>query len=462
MSTGARKRRALDMGGGAKSGRGDGYYQPGPTLQIGSVHFNAMYDGDTIEANEEAWRTEYSDTPPDDVLSFSRITSGGGGGHAHGMVPNRELYDLLPFEPVFVCTGSSMKHRQLRHGCFVMSSLNHMCITDGDVKLLKATERDKVLTRITEAEKREVLQRKYQVRFVGFSVGLMTNEGYQQGKKPHVACNAGGLMSVKADEPVESGQYVVVDYPLDNLEPCHKPRTNTCCPPQWLESAKAQGEDCGHLEDKVTMIVRALDPTRDFASMSQPCYHAGMGHCGSKFPPWVVGQCVRGCPRPGQTIDLRYSAEIRYPRYITLQSPPPIYMTTQGSAGTTGTTLHDLYAASVRKMQMQASGSDHHHHHVPNSDIAAVEMLPSVDCQDLVRYMIDKRANQREDEEDGEDKEDDIKGVDSEYKISPVDRLMGFIDDVFKITEEIEEDAIINELRTKLNEAITKATDITT
>ena len=79
--------------------RDDGSYQPGPTLQVGSVHFNAMYDGATIDANEEAWRSEYSKNPPDKVLTFSRVC-GSNGVCSSEMVENREVYDLFPSEAV--------------------------------------------------------------------------------------------------------------------------------------------------------------------------------------------------------------------------------------------------------------------------------------------------------------------------------------------------------------------------
>jgi len=133
MNTTNLRKRALQSDNGDKSG--DGTYQPGPTLQVGSVHFNAMYDGETIEANEEVWRTSYSRISPAEVLTFAKIEGVGADGNVgiHNMVPNREVYDLYPNEPVFVCTGSSMRQRQFRHGCFVLSSLNHMCITNEDI-----------------------------------------------------------------------------------------------------------------------------------------------------------------------------------------------------------------------------------------------------------------------------------------------------------------------------------------
>lgn len=479
MSTTNHRKRALrsDNGGGS----GDGTYQPGPTLQVGSVHFNAMYDGETIEANEEVWRTNYSRISPLEVLTFAKIEGVGGGGTVglHSMVQNREVYDLFPNEPVFVCTGSSMRQRQFRHGCFVLSSLNHMCITNEDInsmakipgtalhatamRIAASGDGVNVVSKITDEQKRQILQHKYQTRFVGFSVGPMTNEGYRKGQKPHVACNAGGLMSVKADQCIQSGQYVVVDYPLENLEIPGQQRTNKCCTPHWMSNAVARGHDYKHLASKVTMIVRPLDPTTDFASMSQPCAHAGVGHCGSKYPPWVVGQCVRGCAKPGDTIDLRYSAEIRYPRYITLLSPPPVYMNRQlgksdggggggsNNSGNSGTTLHDIYAASMRKMAIRANGSgggggDDH------DDRATVDMLPSIDCQDIARHMRDRYAAHVEGgSEDDEDMYENVHEL-----IDPTASLLHFIDKTIEIAND--EDLVdVNKVKEEIHKALKAA-----
>ena len=469
----ANRKRGLDKGG-------DGSYHPNPTLQVGSVHFNAMYDGQVIEANEEAWRTQHSKMSPDAVLTFSRTA--GGGAHSDSMVSNREVYDLLQNEPVIVCAGSSLKSRQLKHGCFVVSSLNHMCITDHDVcnwakssssspgSALHATVKqweqagadqniaEYLVSRLNDTQKREVLQRKYKTRFVGFSVGPVKNQGYLDGQKPHVACNAGGLMSVKVDEPIETGQYVVVDYPLKNLKKSTDSRTNTCCVPQSISRATSKDGDAHHyLEEKVTMIVRSLDPATDFSSMSRPCFHAATGYCGSKYPPWVVGQCVRGCSQAGQTIELRYRPELRYPSYMTLLSPPPTYMNRpsrlmtggSGSGGshgangyTPGTTFHDIYAASVFKMTQQSRDGDGS----GSMKSYMFDELPSIDCQDLLRHLLDRWRYVSDMDEGDLEKE-------GQYTIDPVTKLMGLIDSV---TDLANNKAIMNvdELKDKLKDAI--------
>ena len=464
------RKRAMHVDSGGASG--DGSYQPGPTLQVGSIHFNAMYDGGAIEANEEAWSTNCSQISPEHMLTFAKIEDeSGGAAGLHGMVSNREVYDLLPSEPVFMCTGSSMRQQQLRHGCFVMSSLNHMYISNDDIKSV-AERRGMAFNAvgplkahcITNEQKREVLQCKYQVRFVGFSVGSMTNEAYHKGQKPHVACNAGGLMSVKADQCIQSGQYVVVDYPLDNLAPPGKTRTNkSCTPPHWLSKAMAKDKEYKHLADKVTMVVRPLDPAADFASMSQPCVHAGVGHCGSKYPPWVVGQCVRGCSQPGETIDLRYSAEIRYPRYITLLSPPPFYMNRslgKGDYGGDGTTLHDLYAASLRKMAMRAHGDDDDDGGGGGAgggagDVSAINVLPSIDCQDLVRHMIDRyHAHEEENWEENGEENGESEDKSMSVKLDPIYALMNFIDRVIDVAHGKRKDSDASKMKNDLNNAL--------
>lgn len=445
--------------------RDDGSYQPGPTLQVGSVHFNAMYDGATIDANEEAWRSEYSKNPPDKVLTFSRVC-GSNGVCSSEMVENREVYDLFPSEPVFVCTGASTKSRQQRHACFVTSSVNHMCISDEDViKVAKAVPGSalcamvnrmcdgghsvldscsSIVSRMADEHKREVLQRKYQLRFVGFSIGCMKNDEYKMGKKSHVACNAGGLMSIKADACIESGQYVVVDFPIANLHRADRKRQNKCFPASWLQQLLAQNKDqCNGLEEKATMIVRALDPASDFSSMSQSCFHHGSGHCGGKFPPWIVGQCIRGCSQPGKTIDLRYSAEIRFPRYITLLSPPPMYMNRpsqyvhDGASCTPGTTLHDLYVATANKLLGKGDTGIGDMHEVGSG------IMPSIDCQDIVRHMRDRCSKNGfvENDEESKNDEENEKLCIGETPVDPTDILMGLVNDIFEIAES-------NEVRT--------------
>ena len=486
-----------------------GAYQPGPTLKVGSVHFNAIYDGDTIKVNEDLWHSKHSLSPPDKVLTFSRVDSATYSGGSSGMVLHREAYDILPNEPVFMCTGYSPCSRQQRHGCFVLSSLNHMCITDDDVLSMTTTSGDdmsrsalafaikaqrradevtgskSLLSTMKDAQRREILQRKYRLRFVGFSIGSVTNADYLSGKNPHLACNAGGLMTVKADEVIESGQYVVVDLPMGNLDEPTQARTNRCCAShEWRRAnAVAQGDDCSYLEGKVTLVVRPLRPDTDFASMSRPYVHAAAGHTGCKYPPWIVGQCVRGCSQPGMAIDLVYTPSMRFPNYITLLSPPPFYMNRGGGGGGgggggtndgEGTTYGDIYAASVRKLLMRrgtGGGGGGGGWQTGMSEWGVYDgvdgaslcdggggggaivqsAFPSMDCQDLMRHMLEvviQRESETEHMDNGE-VADRIHTV----SVDTLSALTAFIDTVASIAYSVPvkpRDEVIGDLQRAL------------
>ena len=364
-----------------------------PLLQVGSVHVNATYDEEGLLRSEARWREDGRLLGERDVLTFWPTTSGEAGGTRTALGCSSDVLDLLPMEPAFAfecpsersgeekTTAAAPPPYRPRQGCYVASSLNHMYLTRKEMSSLSPSSSTGELRLMSDEAKRAALQRKYRLRLIGFSVGEFSLESARKGKFPQVACNCGGLMTVKADEPCQVGDHIVVDFPLKNLNAPSKKRTNVCFPREGVP------------DDKVTMVVRPLEPAKDFAASALPAsFQPGSEFGGAKYPPWVVGICIRGCAQAGETIDLRYSSQLRYPNVLT----PVVVGRPLTLLETGGTSYEEVCGASMRRALLtkgsRSAGLRRDGDYTDDDDdddggsATLPRLLPSLDCVDLFRY----------------------------------------------------------------------------
>tara|TARA_B100001094_G_scaffold305861_1_gene336060 strand:+ start:141 stop:1439 length:1299 start_codon:yes stop_codon:yes gene_type:complete len=369
-----------------------------PLLQVGSVHVNATYDEEGLLRSEARWREDGRLLGERDVLTFWPTTSGEAGGTRTALGCSSDVLDLLPMEPVFAFECPSERSGEEtaapyrpRQGCYVASSLNHMYLTRKEM-LSSSRLAGEELRLLSDEAKRAALQRKYRLRLIGFSVGDFSLESAKKGRFPQVACNCGGLMTVKADEPCQVGDHIVVDFPLKNLNAPSKRRTNACFPRKGVP------------DDKVTMVVRPLEPAKDFAASALPAsFQPGSEFGGAKYPPWVVGICIRGCAQAGETIDLRYSSQLRYPNVLTpVIGGRPLTLLETG-----GTSYEEVCRASMRRalltMGSRSAGLRRDGDYTDDDDdddgggsATLPRLLPSLDCVDLFRYAQECTAREKD------------------------------------------------------------------
>ena len=172
---------------------------------------------------------------------------------------------------------------------------------------------------LNDIERRILLQKKHGISFVGFASGGFSASTSGKGA-PNIACNCGGIITVKADEAMAAGDMVAIDFPSTKgvscaQQPGASKHKQTLVVIKYDEAMKRWSKEFAeYFKDKYENP-GALPDQKQMAKDVALLYMAA---------PQAIGQCRAGCSAPGEMIDVKLDSKLRAGDYNATRNPKRI------------------------------------------------------------------------------------------------------------------------------------------